>query len=170
MFDAACLRWCLDGLAFTTELDAAAAAAPQSAVVRGIKGGLMLRAERYTEAAGAYEQAAALDPVAAGNPDGRAQALSRLGQVGQALVLRQRALELEPQQAAPRINHTSTLMQAGQLALAAQEAEAAVRLDPSDQQAWAERRVPASGPNAGPGPGPGRMTHFRCPGRSDAGF
>ncbi len=137
LFDAARLRWRLGDPGFTTELDAAATAAPLSALAPGIKGRLLLRAERYAEAAAAFARASALDPMALGYTDGWAQALSRLGQFDAALALHRRAIELAPQQASPRINHASTLLQAGQVALAALEAQAALNLAPGDQTAWA---------------------------------
>jgi tetratricopeptide (TPR) repeat protein len=137
MFDAARLRWRQGDPAFTTELDAAAAAAPLSAVPHGIKGRLMLRAERFSQAASAFGHAAVLDPKAAGYLDGQAQAMARLGQLEPALALHQQAIALAPEQAAPLISHAHTLLQGGQLALAAQQAQAALRLEPLNQQAWA---------------------------------
>jgi uncharacterized protein (TIGR02466 family) len=137
MFDAARLRWRQGDPAFTTELDAAAAAAPLSAVPHGIKGRLMLRAERFSQAASDFGHAASLDPKAAGYIDGQAQALGRLGHLEPALALHQRAIALAPGQAAPLISHAHTLLQTGQLALAGQQAQAALQLEPLSQQAWA---------------------------------
>lgn len=137
LYDTARLRWRLGDAAFAEELDAAAAAAPNSPVAPGIKGRLLLRAGRYAEAAAAYARAAASDAAAAGHFDGLGQALSRLGRFNESQAAHRRAVELAPQQAATRISLAASLLQAGQAAQAAQEAEAAVRLDPLDQQAWA---------------------------------
>ena len=137
LYDIARLRWRLGDADFAAELDAAAAAAPELAVAPGIKGRLLLRAGRYHEAAVAYAQAAYIADTAAGYFDGLGQALARLGRFDEALAAHRRAVELAPQQAATHISHASSLLQSGQMALAARVAEAAVRLDPLDQQAWA---------------------------------
>lgn len=137
LYDIARLRWRLGDADFAADLEAAATAAPSSAVAPGIKGRLLLRAGRYEEAAAAYAQATALADTHAGYIDGLAQALARLGRVDEALAAHRRAVELAPQQAATHISHASSLLQCGQVALAAHVAEAAVRLDPLDQQAWA---------------------------------
>ena len=137
LYDTARLRWRLGDAEFTTELDAAAAAAPASAVAPGIKGRLLLRAERFAEAAAAFTHAAALAPDTAGYVDGLAQALARLGRFDEALAAHRRAVALAPEQAATHISHAHSLLQCGQLAQATQVAEAAVHLAPLDQQAWA---------------------------------
>jgi tetratricopeptide (TPR) repeat protein len=137
LYDIARLRWRLADPHFTAELDAATAAAPTSALALGIKGRLMLRAERYADAAAAFEQAAARARDAAGYFDGLGQALARLGRFDEALAAHRRAVELSPEQAATHISHATCLLQAGQHAQAAQVAETAVRLSPLDQQAWA---------------------------------
>ncbi len=137
LYDIARLRWRLADPDFTAELDAAAAAQPASALALGIKGRLMLRAERYADAAAAFGQATALADGVPGYFDGLGQSLARLGRFEQALAAHRRAVELAPRQAATHISHATGLLLAGQHALAAQVAEAAVRLDPLDQQAWA---------------------------------
>ena len=137
LYDIARLRWRLADPDFTAELDAASATAPTSAVALGIKGRLMLRAERYAEAAAAFARAAACADTVPGYFDGLGQALARQGHFDAALAAHRRAVELAPQQAATHISHATCLLQAGELALAAQVAEGAVRLDPLDQQAWA---------------------------------
>lgn len=137
LYDCARLRWRLGDADFTAELDAAAAAAPASALAHGIKGRLLLRAQRDADAAAAYAQAASLATSTAGYFDGLGQALSRLGRHDEALAAHQRAVALAPDQAATHISHASSLLRAGQTVLAALVAETAVRLDPLDQQAWA---------------------------------
>jgi Flp pilus assembly protein TadD len=97
---------------------------------------LLLRAERYVEAAEAFTHAAALTVTVAGYFDGLGQSLSRLGRHDEALVAYGRAIELAPDQSATHIGHASGLLQAGQVAKAAQVAQEAVRLSPLDQQAW----------------------------------
>ena len=137
LYDIARLRWRLGDPTFTADLDAATAAAPGSAVPLGIKGRLLLRAERYEDAAAAFGQAAALADAVPGYFDGLGQALSRLGRYGDALAAHRRAVALAPQQAATHISHATCLLQAGQPERAAEVAETAARLDPLDQQAWA---------------------------------
>jgi tetratricopeptide (TPR) repeat protein len=137
LFDIARLRWRQGDPAFTADLDAAAAAVPTSAVALGLKGRLLLRAERYADAAEAYQLATARADDAPGHFDGLGQALSRLGRHDEALAAHRRAVTLAPQQAATHIGHATSLLQAGQAVLAAQAAETAVRLAPLDQQAWA---------------------------------
>ena len=137
LYDIARLRWRQGDAAFADELDAAAAAAPDSPVAPGIKGRLLLRAGRHADAASAYAQAAAANGAAAGYFDGLGQALSRLGRFEESLAAHHRAVQLAPQQAATHISLACSLLQAGQVAQAAQAAQAAVRLDPLDQQAWA---------------------------------
>jgi len=137
LYDTARLRWRLGDADFSAELDAASAAAPGSPLAPGIKGRLLLRAGRHAEAAASFAQAAVLADTTAGYFDGLGQALGRLGRFEEALAAHRRAVDLAPQQAATHISHASSLLQAGQPSLAAQVAEAAVRLDPLDQQAWA---------------------------------
>ena len=137
LYDSARLRWRLGDVHFSAGLDAAAAAAPASPLAPGIKGRLLLRAERFADAAAAFAHAAALTPATAGYFDGLGQALARLGRLDEALAAHQRALGLAPQQAAIHINHASSLLQAGDVAHATKAAETAVGLAPLDQQAWA---------------------------------
>lgn len=137
LFDVARLRWRLGDADFTAELDAAAAAAPNSALAVGIKGRLLLRAQRPAEAVTAFTQALALAGNAAGYLDGLGQSLSGLGRHEEALSAHRRAVELSPQQSAVHAHQASCLLQLGQAKRAAQVAEAAVRLDPLDQHSWA---------------------------------
>ncbi len=137
LYDVSRLRWRRGDEAFTSELDAAARAAPTSAVAPGIKGGLLLRAERYREAAEAFGQACALADTTPGYFDGLGQALCRLGRFEEGLAAHRRAIELLPEHASAHVNYASGLLQAGEIALATDAASAAVRLDRSDQTAWA---------------------------------
>ncbi len=137
LYDIARLRWRLGEADFSAELDAAATLAPHSAVAPGIKARLLLRAERYVEAAEAFTHAAALGATVAGYFDGLGQSLSRLGRHDEAGIAYRRAIELAPDQSATHLSHASGLLQAGQIAQAAQVAQHAVRLSPLDQQAWA---------------------------------
>lgn len=136
LYDAARLRWRLGDAEFATELDAAEAAAPHSPVAPGIKGRLLLRAERHAEAAEAFARAAHLGP-AAGYFDGLGQALARLGRHDEALHAHRQAVALAPELAATHISHAACLLQAGQAPAAVVSAQTAVRLAPTDQQAWA---------------------------------
>ena len=136
LYDSARLRWRLGHADFTQDLDAAASAAPHSALAPGIKGRLLLRAGRDEQAAIAYAQAVARADTAAYH-DGLGQALARLGRFDEALAAHRRAVALTPEHAAVHISHAASLLRAGDVAQAAQVAETAVRLDPMDQQAWA---------------------------------
>ncbi len=137
LYDSARLRWRLGHADFTQELDAAAAAAPQSALAPGIKARLLLRAGRDEQAALAYAQALACTDTVAAYHDGLGQALARLGRFEDALAAHRRAVALTPQHAAVHISHAGSLLRAGDVGQAAHVAENAVRLDPMDQQAWA---------------------------------
>ena len=137
LYDSARLRWRLGEPAFTVDLDVSAAAAPLSALPLGIKGRLLLRAERYEDAAAAFGAAAVLADAVPGYFDGMGQALGRLGRQEASLAAHERAVALAPQQAATHIGLATGLLLAGQVERAAQVAETAVRLDPLDQQAWA---------------------------------
>ncbi|MBP6014729.1 MAG: tetratricopeptide repeat protein [Alphaproteobacteria bacterium] len=137
LYDVSRLRWRRGDEAFTSELDAAARAAPTSAVAPGIKGGLLLRAERYDEAAEAFGRACALADTTPGYFDGLGQALCRLGRFEEGLAAHRRAIELLPEHATAHVNYACGLLQAGEIALATDAASSAVRLDRSDQTAWA---------------------------------
>ena len=145
LFDVARLRWRLGDSDFCGELDAAIAAAPQAAphatpqaaTALGIKGRLLLRAERFGEALAAYAAAAARAPIEAGYHDGMGQALARLGRFDEARAAHLCAAALAPQDAAVQINLASCLLQAGDAHAAVRAAETALQLSPLDQQAWA---------------------------------
>jgi uncharacterized protein (TIGR02466 family) len=137
LYDITRLRWRLGDKAYCEELDAAIAADPSSALALGIKGRLMLRGEQYEAAATSFLAATQIAPGVAGYFDGLGQALNRLGRTEAALAALRRAVALAPEQSATHINLASCLLQACDVGAAEQSAEAAVRLEPLDQQAWA---------------------------------
>jgi tetratricopeptide (TPR) repeat protein len=137
LYDTARLRWRMGQADFCAELDAAIAAAPASALGLGIKGRLLLRAERFAAAADAFAQAASRAPATPGYHDGLGQALARLQRFDEALAAHQRAVALAPQDAGAHVSWAACLLQAGQAAHAVQAAEQAVQLAPHNQEAWA---------------------------------
>lgn len=136
LYDLARLRWARGDADFAAELDAAEQAAPQSALAPGIHAQLLLKAERYAEAAAAFRRAADRLP-SAGYFDGLGQSLSRLGQHAQARAAHERALELAPSDAVVHSNYALSLLAAGCANEAAAQAEAAHALAPEDQHALA---------------------------------
>lgn len=138
LYDLSRLRWRLGEADFTRDLDEAAAAAPASPVAIGLKAHLLWRAERWDEAAAAFEAALRSAPDAAGFHDGLARCRARLGQAEQALRAHERALALAPGDADMHVHHAASLLLVGQPERAAAEAQTAVTLAPGDQhaQAW----------------------------------
>jgi len=137
LFDVARLRWRLGHADFTAELDAAAARAPGSPLAPGIKARLLLRADRYAEAAASYAAAAERAPAVASYHDGLGQSLLRDGRYPEALQAHRRAVQLAPGDVSARFNLALALLYAGEPVAAEAEAQEAVRMAPEDQQAWA---------------------------------
>jgi tetratricopeptide (TPR) repeat protein len=140
LYDLARLRWRRGDANFMQELDDVrlnAAEPAARATAAGIQGRLLLRAERFEEAAQAYGQAVAAAPAVAGYLDGWAQSLARLSRFAQAREVHHRAVALAPAQAAVHISLASTLLQAGDPEQAVLSAQRAVDCNPLDQQAWA---------------------------------
>ena len=137
LYDLARLRWRRGDPDFDAELIDAAAAAPASAVACGLRAQLLWRAERYADAAAAFEQALARAPEAAPWLDGLGRCLVRMGQHVQGLQAHEKAIALQGGQAELRINWAGSLLVAGRPAEAAEQAQLALTLTPLDQQAWA---------------------------------
>jgi len=137
LYDLARLRWRLGEPGFDRELLDAAAAHPQSSLAPGLRGHLLLRAERYADAAACFEQALQCDPPAAVFHDGLARALARLGRLDESLAHHAHAVALAPADAPLRTSHATTLLMARRADAAAVQAQAACELGPDDQQAWA---------------------------------
>ena len=137
LYDLARLRWRLGEADFDRELLDAAAAHLQSPLGPGLRGQLMLRAERNADAADCFEQALRREPSAAGFHDGLARALARLGRLDDSLAHHAQAVTLEPDDAALRTSHATTLLMARRADAAAAQAQAACELAPNDQSAWA---------------------------------
>ena len=112
-YDLAKLRWSQGEADFLGELEAAEQAAPQSAIPCGIKAGLLLKAERYQDAAAAFERACLLAPQVAAYFDGFGQALCQLGQFDAALQAHQQALTLSPRDATLHCHQARCLLAAG---------------------------------------------------------
>lgn len=136
LYDLARLRWALGDVDFAAELDAAEQAAPQSALAPGIQAQLLLKAERYAEAAASFRRAAERS-ASSGYFDGLGQSLSRLGQHVEALAAHARAIELAPNDSIVHSNCALSLLAAGQPSEAAVQAETAHALAPEDQHALA---------------------------------
>ena len=137
LYDTARLRWRLGQADFCGELDAAIAAAPSSPLGLGIKGRLLLRAERFDAAADAFAEAVRRAPATPGYHDGLGQSLAGLRRFDDALLAHRRAVALAPQDPGAHITWAACLLQAGQQAQAVQVAELAVQMAPHNQEAWA---------------------------------
>jgi len=135
--DLARLRWRMGELDFDRDLLDAAAAHPHSSLAPGLRGHLLLRSERYADAAACFELALQRDTPAAGFHDGLARALARLGNFEGSLAHHSQALALSPADAALRTSHATTLLMARRADAAADQAQAACALAPDDQLAWA---------------------------------
>lgn len=137
LYDLAKLRWTLGQADFTTELDAAEAAAPGSDLPPSLLGLLLLRAERGEAAAAAYRRAAALTPDRAAYADGLGQALCLLGRHDESCAAHRQAVALAPEDVAVLGNAARSLYAAGQLAEGLALAERALALAPQNQHALA---------------------------------
>ena len=89
------------------------------------------------EAAVAFSRSLCIAPDDADGLDGLARALARSGDKTGALAAHSRAIAQRPDSATLRTHHASSLLICGEPEQAQVEAEAALELDPHDQQAWA---------------------------------
>jgi uncharacterized protein (TIGR02466 family) len=137
LYDLARLRWRLGDEPFDAELLQAQQTDPRSPVAAAVRGQLLLRAERFAEAAEAYAEAVRRAGEVAAHHDGLGQALARLGEFEASLDAHARAVALAPIDPTVRINQAASLLMAGQPAAAADAAEVARTLSPDDQNAWA---------------------------------
>lgn len=137
LYDLAKLRWVLGHADFDAELLAAQQQAPDSDVAPGLRGLLLLKAERAEAALQAYELAARLAPQRAAYVDGQGQALSRLGRHDEARLAHQRAVALAPQDVTVLTNAARSLYAGGHVEEGLAVAEQACRLAPHDQHALA---------------------------------
>ncbi len=136
LLDLARLRWRMGHAGFADELDAAIQQAPDSALPLGIKGRLLIRAERPDEAAELFARAVTLPDATAGHFDGLGLALSRIGRHDEALQAHREAVRRAPDAAGGHTNLAAALLRAGQVADAAGAAATATQLAPDDQDAW----------------------------------
>jgi tetratricopeptide (TPR) repeat protein len=137
LYDLAKLRWVLGHDDFDAELLAAQQRFPDSDVAPGLRGLLLLRAERAEAALQAYELAALRAPQNAAYVDGQGQALSLLGRHQEACAAHRRAVALAPRDVAVLTNAARSLYAAGQTNEALALAEQAHALAPDDQHAIA---------------------------------
>ena len=137
LYDLARLRWRLGEADFDRELLDAASAHPQSSLAPSLHGHLLLRAERYADAAACFELALQRETPVAGFHDGLARALARLGRLDDSLAHHLQAVALAPADAALRTSQATTLLMARRADAAAVQAQAACALAPDDQSAWA---------------------------------
>lgn len=133
LYDLARLRWRQGDADFDAELRQASGLQPQSAVAPGLRASLLMKGERYAEAAEAYRQALALQPDAAGFHSGLARCLARLGELDEALRLHDQAAALAPGDATVHACRAAALLQAGRPEPAAQAVATARQLAPDDQ-------------------------------------
>jgi tetratricopeptide (TPR) repeat protein len=137
LYDLAKLRWALGHAGFDAELLDAERAAPDSDVPVGLRGLLLLRAERGEAAEQAYRRAAALAPQNAAYADGLGQALCLQGRYDEARAAHERAVALAPQDVAVLGNAARSLYAGGHAAEGLALADRARALAPQDQHAIA---------------------------------
>ncbi len=137
LFDLARLRWRLNDQPFDAELRALEAAEPGSALAPSLRAHLLWRAERFAEAADAYQLALARTPGVPTLLDGMGRCLVRMGQITAGLRAHAQAVAAAPAEAELYINQTASLLVAGQASAAAEQAQAALQRAPEDQRAWA---------------------------------
>jgi tetratricopeptide (TPR) repeat protein len=137
LLDLARLRWRLNDQPFDAELRALEAAEPGSALAPSLRAHLLWRAERYAEAADAYQLALARTPDVPTLLDGLGRCLVRMGQLIAGLQAHAQAVALAPAEAELHINHSASLLVARQAAAAVEQAQAALQHAPDDQLAWA---------------------------------
>lgn len=137
LYDLARLRWTLGHADFDAELLAAQQQAPGSDLAPGLRGLLLLKAERADAALQAYELAARLAPQRADYLDGQGQSLSQLGRHEEARAIHQRAAALAPQDASVLANAARSLYAGGHADEGLALAERAHQLAPHDQLALA---------------------------------
>jgi uncharacterized protein (TIGR02466 family) len=137
LLDLARLRWRLDDPDFEEELRHVSQSHPQAALGPALRAELLMRAERFEEAAADYEEAVRRDPNAPAFHDGRGRCLVRQGQFHDGLAHHAKAVALAPAESQLRINQACSLLQAKQAEAALEATQVALRLTPHDQNAWA---------------------------------
>jgi uncharacterized protein (TIGR02466 family) len=137
LLDLARLRWRLGDPDFDQELRHVSQSHLQVTVGPALRGELLMRAERFEEAAADYAEAIRRDPNSPAFHDGRGRCLVRLGRLPEGLACHSQALALAPEAVQLHINQASSLLVAQQVQAAEDAAQAALRLSPQDQNAWA---------------------------------
>lgn len=137
LLDIARLRWRLGQTDFDVELRRAARDHADSPVGPALQGQLLLRAERFADAASAYREAIRRAPEAAALHDGLANCLVRLGEIDGGLAAHDRAVALAPNDVQARVNRATSLLIAARPDAAVVAAQEACELGPDNQNAWA---------------------------------
>jgi uncharacterized protein (TIGR02466 family) len=137
LLDLARLRWRLGDPDFDQELRQVSHAQPQAAMGPALRAELLMRAQRFEEAAADYAEAVRREPHAPAFHDGLGRCLLRQGQFDEALAQHAHAVTLAPVDVQLRINQASSLLLAGQAQAALDASEVALHLAPYDQNAWA---------------------------------
>ncbi len=137
LLDLARLRWRMGHPDFDSDLGLASDAQPASAAAAAVRAHLLWRAQRYADAARAYQLARLREPQAAQHHDGWARCQARLGRWDDALAAHTQAQELSPGDAELMCNHAVSLLMAGQAERALLQTQAALRINTHDPYAWA---------------------------------
>ena len=137
LLDIARLRWRLGQTDFDVELRRAARDHADSPVGPALQGQLLLRAERFADAAAAYREAVRRAPEAAALHDGLGNCLVRLGEIDAGLAAHDRAVALAPNDVQARVNRAASLLVARRPDAAVVAAQEACELGPDNQNAWA---------------------------------
>jgi uncharacterized protein (TIGR02466 family) len=137
LYDLARLRWRLADPQPYAELLAAQRANPDHATAFAIHAHLLWRAQDHAQAASCFERAIACDPAVPAHHDGLGRCLVRLGQIEAGLAAHRLAIELAPADPDLRVNFCASLLVAGDVGAALQQAQTARELAPDDQHALA---------------------------------
>lgn len=116
---------------FLSSYDAAIDAVPGASALLFDKASLLLRAERFEEAKEGFEKANALGPNIVGH-DGIGRALARLGDFAGAIAAHERAITMEPGNAAAWCNFAETLLRAGEWERAKEASEKSLAIEPAN--------------------------------------
>ncbi len=139
LLDLARLRWRMGHPDFDSELRLAVYAHPTGAHAAAVHAHLLWRAERYADAAQAYDLARKREPQVAQHHDGWARCQARLGCFDASLAAHSQALRLSPSDRELLCNHAASALLAGDAQLALRQTQAALGIHRFDPYAWALR-------------------------------
>lgn len=131
------LRWRMGHPDFDSDLRLAIDAQPASAQAAAVRAHLLWRAQRYADAASAYDLARLREPGVAQHHDGWARCQAKLGRFEDAVAAHAMAQDLSPGNADLLCNHAVSLLMAGQAEKALHQTQAALRINTDDPYAWA---------------------------------